>query len=228
MSDAPSMIDTASVDELVDEFRQFLQQARETPEEAEAGTDNERVDLFRLFTELAALKSEIKLESRQVKEAIDRFGALFDTLREHNRRLTQDLAREQDRNAEQLRAQKKPLLLEIIDIKDRLESTLASLRSYRPTWCERRMARATEFRQSLLEGLEITMRRLDQLLANHDVTRLKTLGLPLDPHSMRVAEVRADPRQGDGVVIDELRAGYKLGDDILRLAEVVVNRHKKK
>ena len=228
MSNTPSTTDTASVDGLVDEFRQFLQQARETPEEPEADAGNERVDLFRLFTELAALKSEIKLESRQVKEAITRFGTLYDTLRDHNQRLTQDLAREQDLNAEQLLAQKKPLLLEIIDLKDRLESTMASLRSYRPTWRERRMVQATEFRQSLLEGLEITTRRVEQLLANHNVRRLKTLGSPPDPHSMRVAEVRTDPHQDDGAVIDELRVGYRLGDDILRLAEVAVNRHKKK
>ena len=217
-----------SIDNLVEEFRQFLSQGQASPEDSEDAPESpERVDLFRLFAELAALKSEIKRESRQVKEAITRFGALYDTLREHNQRLTGDLSRERELGAEQWLRKKKSLLLEILDLKDRLESTVGAIDAYQPGWRERRIPRTMEFRRNLREGLDITLRRVEQMLADHGVARLDTLGKAPDPHWMRVAELRSEPAQEEGVVIDELVAGYRLGDDLLRLAEVVVNRSEK-
>nr|MBP6583493.1 nucleotide exchange factor GrpE [Chromatiaceae bacterium] len=65
--------------------------------------EGEAPDLFTLLAELAALRNEVKLESRQVKSALDQFGDLFDTLRDANRRLQEDLDRQRDRAAAERR-----------------------------------------------------------------------------------------------------------------------------
>ena len=40
---------------------------------------------------MAALKNDVRLESRQLKVALEKFGELFDSLREGNQQLTREL-----------------------------------------------------------------------------------------------------------------------------------------
>lgn len=144
------MEDSRQIDGLVEQFRRFLEQAGDGAAGTETG---DTVDLFTLFTELSALKNEVKLESRHVKEALNQFGDLFETLRENNHQLSRELEQRQKTRAEHESSAQRPLLLEIIDLKDRLEATLLSLGNYRPAWLERRSTRTTDFHQSLREGL---------------------------------------------------------------------------
>jgi molecular chaperone GrpE len=82
------------------------------------------IDLFTLFSELAALKNEVKLESRQVKTALDQFREVFDTLRQDNARLGEELGRRRDTEQEARCAAQRELLLEILDLHDRLRAGL--------------------------------------------------------------------------------------------------------
>jgi molecular chaperone GrpE len=56
------------------------------------------------------------------------------------------------------------------------------------------------------------------------VVALPVQGQPLDPHTMRVAEVDQRPDLANGIVTEELRKGYLWQGELLRLAEVKVNR----
>jgi molecular chaperone GrpE len=59
-------MDESKKAELLTEFETYLQSVDEIE-------DTNTTDLFALFTELAALRNEVKLESRQVKKALDMF-----------------------------------------------------------------------------------------------------------------------------------------------------------
>src|SRR5699024_6105949 len=83
--------------------------------------------------------------------------------------------------------------------------------------------RANNRIRDLAEGLDITMRRLDQTLERYAVKPIPAAGLAIDPHRMRVISVRADPECGEGVAVEEIRRGYERGDEVLRLAEVVAS-----
>ena len=62
---------------LIGQFRAYLEAA----DGLATVEDQERsIDLFTLFGELSALKIEVKLESRQVRAAIEEFRKVFDTL----------------------------------------------------------------------------------------------------------------------------------------------------
>ena len=70
-------MDTETKEQLLSRFRAYLDSVPETAvSEAETG----QTDLYSLFTELAALKNEVRLESRQMKTARDEFKAVFTTL----------------------------------------------------------------------------------------------------------------------------------------------------
>jgi molecular chaperone GrpE len=74
------------------------------------------------------------------------------------------------------------------------------------------------------EGQEITLRRLDQVLAGHRVYPLEAVGRPMDPHTMRAAEVDSRADVDNGIVTGELRKGFLWEGEVLRLAEVRVNK----
>ncbi len=75
--------------------------------------------------------------------------------------------------------------------------------------------------ETLRQGIELTYRELMRLLESEGVTRIETVGQPFTPELHEaVAAIPADAESG--TVVEELAAGYKLGDKLLRPARVVV------
>ena len=62
------------------------------------------------------------------------------------------------------------------------------------------------------------------MLSRFSVQRLQAVGNPFDSRTMHAVEARRIPPAEDGVVVEELLTGYAREDEILRLAEVAVNR----
>ncbi len=216
-------MDEATKEALTARFRAYLDQ----PEDEVAGAADDRAepapDLFTLLAELAALKNEVKLESRQVKTALDQFRELFDSLRESQGRL----ADEQQQRCDQARAADRrdgrDLLLELLDLRDRIQAGADQAARFRPGWFSRRR-RAPMLIAGLADGMALNLRRLDEILARRGVRPLSAVGRAFDPHRMHAAELSSDPERPNGQVVAELRPGWLLDDELLRAAEVVVNR----
>lgn len=220
-------MDTETTERLLDRFRAYLDETPEASPQEEATKAERRTDLYSLFAELAALKNEIRLESRQVKTALDEFRAVFETLQTSQTQLGGELDRARTALPEQRRAVLKPVLLELVELRDRMEAGLRVLQNYRPTVPSRlfRLGRRERaLLQAITQGQDISLRRLEQLLNHQQVTALAVLGQPLDPHTMRAAEVEQRRDIGNGIVTEELRKGYLWQGELLRLAEVKVNR----
>jgi len=217
-----ALMDEATKEALSAQFRAYLDAAgEELP--AMGGPKGPTPDLFTLLAELAALKNEVKLESRQVKSALDEFRGLFDTLRESQARLGD----EQERRIEQTRAADrqtwKTMLLELLELRDRMQAGHDQAARFRPGWLMRRR-REPQRIASLAEGMALTLRRLDETLARRGVRPLPAVGRPFDPQRMHAAELARDPERPTGQVVAELRPGWLLHDELLRPAEVIVNR----
>jgi molecular chaperone GrpE len=72
------------------------------------------------------------------------------------------------------------------------------------------------------EGVRLTYRHLINTLAGIGLEPIVAMGRPFDPHvheALRRIETDAVP---DGTVVEELRRGYRLGDTLLRPAQVSV------
>ncbi len=75
--------------------------------------------------------------------------------------------------------------------------------------------------ESLRQGVELIYRELMRSLQAEGVTRLETIGHPFSPSLHEaVATIPADIEPG--TIVEEVEAGYKLGDKLLRPARVVV------
>jgi molecular chaperone GrpE (heat shock protein) len=72
--------------------------------------------------------------------------------------------------------------------------------------------------------MAISLRRLDELLARYHVYAIQTVELPLDPATMHASAVESHADKSDGTVLHEVRKGYTRRDELLRVAEVVVNK----
>ena len=184
--------------------------------------DDEARDLFSVFAEIAATRNEVRTQSRIVKDALDQFRAVFETLQSGNAALDRELKEARARAGEQTRTILRPLLLDIIDVRDRLSAGLAAgpPENRSPLWS--RWRRTASVPDPWREGLEMTLRRLDRVLADRRVTPIATIGRPFTPDVARVVATRDDPSVAEGLVIAESRTGFEWDGQLLRAAEVIV------
>jgi molecular chaperone GrpE len=72
-----------------------------------------------------------------------------------------------------------------------------------------------------IKGVQGVVKQFEKTLSDIGVERIKTVGEEFDPHYHEAVTME----EGDGkreVVSDELQAGYKLGDEVIRHAMVKV------
>jgi molecular chaperone GrpE len=90
---------------------------------------------------------------------------------------------------------------------------------------ERALAASRDAQGPLVDGVRLTLAALQKRVSDLGAVRIATVGERFDP---RVAEAVdlvpvGDPSQ-DEVVVQEVRAGYRIGDRVLRPARVRVGR----
>jgi molecular chaperone GrpE len=216
------MMDEANKLRLLEEFRRYLDDGAAIEESAAAQTD-----LFSLFGELAALRTEVRTESRQFRAALDTIGEAHGWLRDSQAHLERTLERLHGDFPTLRRNALRPVLLNLLDLHDRLAAALQALHGYRPVKGWLRVKSRPEdqrFIESIREGQAMTLRRLEEILARHEVRPLEVVGRPVDPHTMKVLELDRRPELDNGVVTAELLKGFLWGDEVLRLAEVKANK----
>lgn len=74
---------------------------------------------------------------------------------------------------------------------------------------------------ALRQGVELTHRELMRSLEAEGVTRFETVGQPFDPNLHEAIATRVAEAAGN-TIVEEIEAGYRLGDKLLRPARVVV------
>jgi len=72
------------------------------------------------------------------------------------------------------------------------------------------------------EGLRLGVEGFWTVLAKNGVTRIEAVGKKFDPHLMECVEVVESEKEGE--VVEEVRAGYKLEDKMIRVAQVKVGK----
>ena len=76
--------------------------------------------------------------------------------------------------------------------------------------------------QSLIDGIELTEREMQRLLAKHGVKPIEAEGEKFDPHKHQAMFEVPDPSRPEGTVVQVVQAGFSIGDRVLRPAMVGV------
>lgn len=106
-------------------------------------------------------------------------------------------------------AQKEAFITELLPVIDNLQRALGS----------GAFGNSAQFHQ----GVEITLKQLQQLLRQHGIESGEMVGLPFDPHRHDALSQGHDRAQPDRAILKVLRRGYSRGEKVLRAANVVVN-----
>ncbi|NBT86566.1 MAG: nucleotide exchange factor GrpE, partial [Alphaproteobacteria bacterium] len=80
------------------------------------------------------------------------------------------------------------------------------------------------FVEGMKEGNLITLRHIDNILSTYDVTLLGTLSQMFDPKFMRAVGVQSEEDLPSGLVLEEVRKGFLWRNEVLRVADVKVNK----
>jgi len=130
---------------------------------------------------------------------------------------------------------------ELDNLRKRTEREIADTRSYAIASFARDMLSATDSiaralmvlpaearenadgtTKSLIEGIEMTQREMQRLLAKHGVKPIEAEGQKFDPHKHQAMFEVPDPTKPEGTVVQVVQAGYAIGERVLRPAMVGV------
>lgn len=211
-------MDIAIKETLLARFTTYLNSLDEVPV-----VDCDEVDRFNLVAELAAIKNEVKLESRQIKSALDLFRETFDILRQTHMQLEADLNKQREQESKARQDTERAILLDFLELRDRLQAGHAHLSNYHPHWLAK-LGGAAEYVAEVTVGQAMLLRRLDEILIRRGIQILITLGQHFDPLIMHAVQIVQDVNMEDGIVIAETRSGFLYRGQLLRSAEVTVNK----
>lgn len=106
-------------------------------------------------------------------------------------------------------AQKDAFIVELLPVVDNLERALA--------------AGASRVTAQFHQGVELTLKQLQQLLRQHGIESDDIVGQPFDPHRHEALAQGHESTQPDHAVLTVLQRGYRQGDRVVRPAKVTVN-----
>ena len=130
---------------------------------------------------------------------------------------------------------------EVQNVRRRMEKDIQDARTYAATGFARDMLaiadnleralavvpegmREDETAKNFLAGIDATKRELEKVFAQHGISRIAAVGLPLDPNQhqamMEIPSDEAEP----GTVVQEMQSGWMIKDRLLRPAMVGVAR----
>ena len=105
------------------------------------------------------------------------------------------------------------LLMEFLPIADNLEIA------------EKHIKEAKDFK-AVQEGVDMIQAEIRRFLKDLGVERIKTVGEKFDPHMHEAVETEESKDKADGLIVAELKPGYKLNGKLLRPASVKIVKKK--
>lgn len=149
--------------------------------------------------EVARLQAELAETTARYDDLLLRERAELDNFK---RRMQRD-------KLEAVRFAAEPLLRDVLPVVDNLERAVAH-------------ARDAEESSALVEGVEMVLRALSDVLEKHGVTRVAACGTPFDPGVHQAVAHVEDGTAEPNTVLDEHQSGYRFHDRLLRPAMVSV------
>jgi len=212
-------MEVAAKESLLIRLQTYLNELDTFPDEMDCG----KPDRFSIVAELSAIKNEVKLESRQVKTALELFKDSFEVLRQAHTQLDINFNKQREQEAKLHQEAERSLLLDLLELRDRLQAGYEHLSNYHPNWLDN-WNKTTKHIERIANGQAMLLRRLDEILARRAVQPLQSLGQHFDPTTMHAVQIVENPNVADGLVVAETRTGFLFHGQLLRTAEVTVNK----
>ena len=85
-------------------------------------------------------------------------------------------------------------------------------------------ARMDDKESVITQGMEMVQRQLDEFLGNQGVVEVAATGEGFDPNQHEAISHEHHPEVAEGVIISQVRRGFRLHDRLLRASNVIVSK----
>ncbi len=156
-------------------------------------------------TYVEELESRLAEKDRVLQDYIQQYKAAATEFDESRARARRDVAKEVERG-------KRAILVDLLEVVDNLDRAIESSRD----------ARSIDV---LLHGVEMVRQQFVQRLEGFGIQAIEPLHQPFDPLLHEAVTVVPGSRdEDDEKVLGVVRRGYKIGDEVLRPAQVAVGK----
>lgn len=162
------------------------------------------------------MKKKVRSESSTVKKLEKALKQEREKSREYLNRLTylqadlENYRKRVEKNFQQVaQLSKEKLIVNLLNVIDGLELALRS-------------GRETENKQALLEGVEMTLKKMYAALGQEGFTKIMTVGKTFNPELHEVVMKVPTEKYDENVIIEEVRKGYMLKDKVIRPSMVKI------
>jgi molecular chaperone GrpE len=157
-------------------------------------------------TELEHIKAELDKKTKETQEYNNKYLRTYAELENFKKRAIKE-------KSDWIKHANEDLLKEFLTVLDNLSRAKDHGNS------------STELSQ-WLEGVSLTIKQFEDILARYGVKPIKAMGASFDP-SVHQAMSQMESDKDEGIIIDEFQKGYCLHDRVLRPAMVVVAKKKR-
>ncbi|MGH7827225.1 MAG: nucleotide exchange factor GrpE [Candidatus Binatia bacterium] len=172
------------------------------PEATEADLENRESSAAGEITELAQVREQVELKEKEAQANYDRYLRQVAELENFKKRT----AREKE---ETIRFANESLIRDMLPIVDNLERAMAH-------------AQGGGNGKPLVEGVEMVLKGLIDVLGKHGLVPVPAIGQPFDPARHEAMAQVETASQAPNTVVEEYHKGYLLFDRLLRPALVSV------
>jgi molecular chaperone GrpE len=148
-------------------------------------------------------KADLREQLEKKQNQLLRVAADFENYKKRSRRDAQEAAF----------WARNELLQELLPVIDNVELALAHTAEG---------AEGEKDAQALREGVEMVLRQFQTTMEKYEVKAFDSLGEPFDPNFHEALQQRETDEHPPGVIMEEYRRGYLMGDRLIRPAMVVV------
>ena len=151
------------------------------------------------------LEQQIAEKDKQIQEYLSKYRQASAEFEDARLRLRREISKDVERA-------RRDVLAEILEVVDNLDRAIES-------------ARGGASHEALVQGVEMVRRQFLAKLDTFGVKPIDVANQPFDPNVHEaISSVPAESPEQDGLVVGTVRAGYRIGDDVLRPAAVAVAR----
>ena len=184
------------------------QMLMETTEEANAEAADVALAAVDELAELSGKVEELQQEVNDLQEQVLRRAAEF---RNYRRRTESELGQTSRRGREEV-------VLALLDVFDDLRRSLGAASQ------AAQVEETGPAFNALNDGVQLVFKKFTDALASFGVEPIQSVGQPFDEelHDAMMQQPAPDSETPSGTVLAEIQPGYRMGDRILRHAQVVV------
>lgn len=142
------------------------------------------------------LQEALKKEREKSNEYLNRLKYLQADFENYRKRIEREIH-------ETVHVSNERLIGNLLSVMDELELALRS-------------GRETESKQAILEGIEMTLRKMNATLVQEGLARIKAVGETFDPTLHEIIAKVPTRDHDENVVVEEVRTGYMFRDKVIR------------